>query len=297
VKAALLKISVLWLIAPVAAQGERSVAEVRMLIEQRQLARAEDSVVRHIANEAHNPQWILLLAEIRLDQQRHEESLQLLEGARQLGDSSAQTHLLAGLNYVALNRLDLAEPEFRAALDRDPRSAPASYYLGRLLYTKNLFPEAIEKTKKAIELDPNLVRAYDNLALCYEAIQNEPEAERTYLAGVNKQRASGLKVEWPALNLGLLLLRSGDTVRAKGYFEEALKINPNSAEAHFRLGVVLEKDKDFDGALERYRKAVEADPKLAKSYYRSALIFLRIGKDAEAKAQFRAFEQNSSRKQ
>jgi tetratricopeptide (TPR) repeat protein len=273
-----------------------SPVEVRNLIEQRQLARAEDLVVRHIASAGRSPEWILLLAEIRLDQQRHQESLQLLDGSRRLGDSSAQNQLLAGLNYVALNRLDLAERELRAASQNDPRNPRAFYYLGRLLYTRNLFDEAIETTRKAIDLDPDFIRSWDNLGLCYEAIQKDAEAEKAYMTGITKQRISGSAVEWPALNLGILLLRRGDAVRAKEYFQEALKINANSAEAHFRLGSVFEREANLNAALEQYRKAVECDPKLAKAFYRSALIYRKLGKEAEAKEKFRAYQQASPEK-
>lgn len=271
-------------------------AEVRRLIDSRELPRAEDLTVSQIASAGRTPKWILFLAEIRLDQQRNNESLQLLDGARQLGDFSAQNRLLAALNYVALSRMDLAEPEFRAALQQDATNPRTYYYLGRLLYTKNSFDEAIEKTSKALELDPGMVRAYDNLGLCYEALQRYKEAEKAYLSGIQRQRQSGERIEWPSLNLGVMLVNAGDRATAKAYFEEALRINPRSGEAHFRLGSVLEHEEDLDGALEQYRQAAACDPKLAKAYYRSGIIYRGQGKEKEARQQFLSFEQYSGKK-
>lgn len=273
-----------------------ALAEARALIEHRRLALAEEIAVRNLAGRDRSTDWILLLAEIRLDQQRHQESLQLLDGARRLGDFSAQNRLLAGLNYVALNRMDLAEPELRAAAELDPSKAPPFYYLGRLLYTRNFFSEAIKNTKKAIELDPDLVRAYDNLGLCYEAIGKAAEAEQAYIEGVNRQRKSGAKVEWPALNFGIMLLKRGEYGRAKPYVEEALKINSTSAEAHFRLGSILEQEGDLAGALAQYKDATTSDPKLASAYYRASRIYQRLGRTTEAQQQFLAFQQNSGKK-
>ncbi len=266
-------------------------AEVRRFIEQRELARAEEIVVRHLSANGRSPEWILLLAEIRLDQQRLTESLQLLDGARQLGDASYRNHLLTGLTYVAMRRLDLAEPELRAAVQLDASSAQAAYYLGRLLYAKNAFEEAVSVTKEAIVLDPRMVRAFDNLGLCYEALQKTKEAEQAYLEAIRLQRISAAKIEWPALNLGAMLVKQGSFERAKGFLEEALHINPKSAEAHFRLGAVFEHTANLSRATAEYKEAIACDPKLSGAYYRLAQVYRRMGRRKDADALLHLFQE------
>ena len=291
------RILALWLVCiPGFATDPMDVAQVRALIDQRQLALAEERTVRRLATDSRNVEWILLLAEIRLDQRRLQESLQLLDGARQLGDASARNHLLAALNYVASDRLDLAEPELRTAARLDPSNSQALYYLGRLLYAKNSFEEAIETTRSALRLDPGLVRAYDNLGLCYEATQRPVEAEQAYSEGIRRQRLSAVKTEWPALNLGIMLLKRGELPRAKTYLEQALEVNPKSAEAHFRLGSVLERQGDVAAALTQYGLAIEHDPRHAGAHYRAGRIYQRMGKTAEAEEHIRAFQKYSGKK-
>jgi tetratricopeptide (TPR) repeat protein len=291
------RILALWLVCvPGFAASQVDLAQVRALIDQRQLALAEEQTVRRLAADSRNVEWILLLAEIRLDQQRLGESLQLLAGARQLGDDSARNHLLAGLNYVASGHLDVAEPELRTAARLDPSDAQALYYLGRLLYAKNSFDEAIETTRSALHLDPGLVRAYDNLGLCYEATQRQAEAEQAYSEGIRRQRLSAVKTEWPALNLGIMLLKRGDLPQAKSYLEQALEVNPKSAEAHFRLGSVLERQGDLAAALTQYGQAIEYDPRHAGAHYRAGRICQRMGKTAEAEEHIRAFQKYSGKK-
>ena len=43
-------------------------------------------------------------------------------------------------------------------------------------------------------------------------------------------------------------------------YREALRLNPNLAEAHNNLGVALERKGDRQGALEEYRAAYTRDP-------------------------------------
>lgn len=270
-------------------------ATVRSLIDRRALADAEEIAVRQLASDPRNKDWLVFLAEIRLDQHRFGESLQLLNDATVLGSKSYQMSLLAGLDYVALGRNDLAEPELRSAVSANPSDANANYYLGRLLYSKNWFDEAIQYTQRAIALDSTLIRAYDNLGLCYEAKQMYGEAEAAYLQGIKNQHNSGAKIEWPALDLGIMLFKRAQFARAEAYLQEALVINPDSAEAHFRFGSLLEEEGELSNATRELLKATELDPEMAAAHYRLGQIYRKLGETAEAEKQLLLFRQAKER--
>ncbi len=121
----------------------------------------------------------------------------MLGDAERLGGATALRAQLTGLADSASGRLDLAEPQFRAAIQLDPNYAAAHYFLARLLYTRNRFDEAIQESNHAIALSPDLVRAYENLGLCYEGKHNLKEAERWYLEAIRRDQASENKTEWP----------------------------------------------------------------------------------------------------
>lgn len=279
------------------AGAEDTAARVRALIDTRVLAEAETIVVRELAADTRDTKWILLLAEIRLDQHRFDESLQLVQSAIGLGRDSSQARLLAGLNYVGLQRNDLAEPELRAAVQLDAANPQALYYLGRLLYAKNWFDAAIEVTKRALEHDPTLVRAYDNLGLCYEAKQMFDEAKRQYLAGIAEQQRKGTKTEWPALDLGSMLLKQEQFAEAKPYLQKAVEINPQSAEAHFRLGCVLEREGDPPSAVAELKRAIQLDAHLASAHYRLAQLYRQLGNSNEAERELLSFQKLSGQKE
>ena len=47
---------------------------------------------------------------------------------------------------------------------------------------------------------------------------------------------------------------------ARSEFEEAVRLKPNYASAHYNLGVALVALKDLDGARSEFEKALSADP-------------------------------------
>ena len=163
--------------------------DIRTLIAHRELDSAEKILVSQMMSKPQDPELITLLAEVRLDQGRAPEALMLLSDAERLGGVTALRAQLTGLADTAAGRLDLAEPQFRSAIELDPNYAAAHYFLARLLYTRNRFDEAIQESKSAIALSPGLVRAYENLGLCYEGKHNMKEAEHWYLRGDPAERS------------------------------------------------------------------------------------------------------------
>jgi tetratricopeptide (TPR) repeat protein len=268
--------------------------QVRLLIVRKQLTAAEKMIVSRMLTKPRDPELITLLAEVRLDQQRFPEALGLLTDADRIGGTTALRAALAGLVLTAAGRLDLAEGQFRKAIQLDPQYSSAHYFLARLLYTQNHFEEAIKESKKTIALSPNFVRAYENLGLCYEGEQRFQEAKRWYLEAIDHEKA-GLRTEWPMLDLSTMLIRQGRLSEAKPYLLGALAINPRNSHAVFELGVLMEKSGKPQDALQQFEKATRLDPRWASPYYRAARICRHLGYTREARLNFATFRQISER--
>lgn len=273
--------------------GDNWTARVEALIEHRELATAEKMIVGRLVTTPKDPQLITLLAEVRFDQRRFKETIQLVDGADSLAGPTARGEMLRGLVAVAEHRLDLAEPKFREAIRLDPKYAVAHYYLSRLLYTQNHFNEAIEESKAAITGAPDLVRAYENLGLCYEGKQRIDEAKKWYLEAIQREEMGGRKSEWPYLDLATMLLRNNRVAEAKPYLDEALKLNRLNDQSHFQMAILLEKTGDLQGALQELHETETLNPKKAETHYRAARIYQRLGKKAEADEEFREFQKLS----
>ena len=76
-------------------------------------------------------------------------------------------------------------------------------------------------------------------------------------------------------NLGLL----DEAIEA---YKEAIRINPEYADAHFNLGIVLEDKGHFEEAVKAYREAIRINPEFAKAYNNLGLALYNNGQLDEA---------------
>jgi Tfp pilus assembly protein PilF len=64
-------------------------------------------------------------------------------------------------------------------------------------------------------------------------------------------------------SLGTVYFRKGDLSRANDEFAEAVRLQPNSALAHYNLGLLLRQRGRNDEAAREFRKALDLDPKFS----------------------------------
>ena len=74
------------------------------------------------------------------------------------------------------------------------------------------------------------------------------------------------------IDLGNLLLLSGDTAGAEAAYRKASELDPKSVVAHFNLGLVLQREGDNSKALKEYKAVLTLDPKHAWAHYRTGEI-------------------------
>ena len=115
--------------------------------------------------------------------------------------------------------------------------------MGAIINDQGKFEESEIFLRKAIELKPNFLEAYNNLGLT--------------LSGLNK------------------------TKEAKLFFFKALEINPNYIFAHYNLGVVFKKLCEWDDALKCFKDAIKIDSEFDLAISSLGDILLMKGNHAE----------------
>ncbi|MCI0422251.1 MAG: tetratricopeptide repeat protein [Acidobacteria bacterium] len=137
-----------------------SILDIDRLIEANQLDAAWERLRQELSERGPSYQLHFLEARILFGEKRFEESLKALERSFGLEKRDAKVYLLAGLNWVVLDRLDLARPFFEEAVKLAPRDDSMHYYLGRYYYTAQFFALAELAFRESLRLQPAAVKSF-----------------------------------------------------------------------------------------------------------------------------------------
>ncbi len=102
----------------------------------------------------------------------------MLRKALEIDPVLAKTHFFLGTTLKSLGRYDDALGHLREAARQYPRDRVVRNQLGRVLFLKRQFAEAIAEFKEALSIDPEDLQAHYNLMLCYQGLGDAANAER-----------------------------------------------------------------------------------------------------------------------
>jgi len=195
--------------------------------------------------------------------------------------------------YLQLNRRDWGRDELQRLSRGDPQNPLYLYWLAKLDYDARAYTTAISRLRRVIELDPNMMRAYNNLGLCYDALGQFDEAIQSFTRAIELNRRQKQPSAWQALNLAVSLISLNRLDEAVARLHEALSYDPKFSQAHYELGLVLDKEGKFQEAIAPLQQAIELDPSYPEPHYTLGRIYQRLGKREEAQAQIEEFKKLS----
>jgi protein O-GlcNAc transferase len=85
---------------------------------------------------------------------------------------------------------------------------------------------------------------------------------------------------------GSALLKKRKVIEAKPFFDQALVLDPDNAEAHYGLGIVSTAQGHLDLAVKNYKRAIALKPDYAEAHINLGAVFQAQGKLDHASAQF-----------
>ena len=122
------------------------------------------------------------------------------------------------------------------------------------------YEKAIEQFKKAVDLDPRLSLAYNNLGILYGKIGDHKRAIEVLKLAVQIDPESA-EIQGA---LGVAYAMAGQPQNAVKSLQEAVRIDPTYAKAHFNLGITYLWLGDFLRAKEQYVVLKDLDQKMAQ---------------------------------
>lgn len=142
---------------------------------------------------------------------------------------------------------------------------------------------AMEQFQEAIDLCPDQVEGYVTASRVLIEAKNYPEAEQWAILGRKANPAS----ENPLTALALSRLRQNRHAEAVPYLHEALRLNPESAEAHALLGSAYTYLGLLGQAVQELEEAIQTGPAAAWHYDALGIAYEKLGDRPNAIAAYR----------
>ena len=211
-----------------------------------------------------------------LDQSLEAQAVVAFEYAAQ-GKPSASILYRLGSLLVKTGQKAEAKAALERAVELQPDLSEASNDLGTLLAEDGDIPAAIERFRAALAVTPDYPDALNNLGYALLLTGQGAEARQLY------ERALELQPDFPEAlnNLGLILGRQGDLDGAEPYFRKALQKRPGYGEAANNLALVLVNRGQPDDAIRLLQEFLEKNPASESTYLTLAKVYLATGRRRE----------------
>jgi tetratricopeptide (TPR) repeat protein len=250
------------------------------------LAEEEAKLRKAVERNPDAPDNLYQLALVLRQENKPQDSLGVYTRAARLQKPNVDQLRSVALDYVLLNDYTDAIHWLRVALSFDPNNVDVLYSLGRCLYTQSSFPQAQAAFTRVLALQPEHLKAEENLGLTLDA-QNQPEAAEKALrtaAAWADQRS--LQDEWPFLDLGNFLLDQGRQADALPFLLKAAHIAPASAATHEELGRALVATGNSNDGINELQAAAKIDPNNPRIHFELGHAYRDAGKLDQARAEF-----------
>jgi len=159
-----------------------------------------------------------------------------------------------------------------------PKNAEAYFLLGDFYLRKEKYKKAINRLKKAVELQPDNVKFRERLGSAYLARGDTEPAYREY----KSLYESGERSSRVNRQIGIIYMRNRHYNMAVEYLEESLWRDPDNYSTYLLLGRALEDSGNHRKAVRYYRKALSLGLVSKEILYNLANTYQELGKSKEA---------------
>jgi tetratricopeptide (TPR) repeat protein len=129
--------------------------------------------------------------------------------------------------------------------------------------------QAISLYQTAINLKPDFIGAYCNLAKVWIKLGNLIEAAQVYY------------------NVGKVKSQQNQNLEAISFYKKAIQLKSDQAEYYLALGDILKTQQQWDEAALAYDAAIKVDPKQAEAYFKQGIALSRLSQLYQAVSSYK----------
>jgi tetratricopeptide (TPR) repeat protein len=198
-------------------------SKIGILLRQEKYADAERFLKDLLSREPNNIDYLAMLAEVNLQQNKLDHARTLIDNA--IGISPGSPHLFYIKSRIAIQqeKLDEAESIIQQAIQLDP--ADADYYAvwSSVKLSRKQFQSALELADKSLAIDSENILALNIRSTALLKLDRKEQSFQTIQGALREDPNNA----YTHANYGWGLLERGDHKKALEHFREALKNDPN----------------------------------------------------------------------
>jgi len=217
-----------------------------------------------------------------------QDSITLWSDVLSKNPQSHRAHNNLGLALAVQGRLDEAIAHYAKALQIKPELARAFNYVklhnnwGVALMAQGKLKKAIAHYLEAMQINSSCADTHNNLGLALATQGRLDEAMGHYAEAL---RINPDHVD-ARCNLGNAFASQGKLLEAIRHYTEALRINPSHAKAHNNLGSALARQGKLNDAIGHFSEALQIDPRNAKAHCNLGIALMNQNRITEAISHF-----------
>ena len=229
-----------------------------------------------------SPEVYCLLAGAQFNQGKFALATRSAQQALQLDPKFANAYTVLGMIHTAEKDFSHAEADYRVALKLNNNDSDTWFMYGRALFQHDDFPEAAKAFDRALKINPQSVRSYENLARTKDTLGDVKGTEETFKHGLEVSRTLKFFDPHIYVEYGEFLLKLDRLADGQSVLEEGARIAPRDAEIRYALSRVYFRMKRLEEAAQEAETALQLGGPDYKIEFLLAQICTAMGNPQEA---------------
>jgi Flp pilus assembly protein TadD len=188
--------------------------------------------------------------------------------------------VLGGLAYAQIPIYKDRVSLWQDTIEKNPGAWIAYNNLGEIYFAQGRVNEAMEYSRKALELKPDLPEAHGNLANAYYGKKQYEKAVEHYLLLLELDADNIIARN----NLAYTLEKLGRVDEAIARCREALAIDPSHGKTRYILAnLLVDHKREYEEAVEHYAAVIAIEPNHLDSQHRIGAVLQALGRREEGR--------------
>jgi tetratricopeptide (TPR) repeat protein len=206
------------------------------------------------------------------------------EAALQLEDENWEVHYNLALALLREGDRGRAVRELQTAIQEKPDSVSSHFALGSVFEAEQKLAEAEEQFRSTLKVDPHFVPGAIKLSQALIA-EGKPKAAVACLEDAAGQALPADQTESLRAALGIAYGENGEVEKALATLKDLVAAQPDSADAHFNLGLLYARDgqsKEQEAAVAEFLEALRLDKGMDPARIALGQVLLSLQKYSDA---------------